>query len=253
MSIADATVSEGASGTRTIDFKVVCSCTRSQLVHYHTVNGSATAPSDFLDDPDGTVYARTAADLYGGENNLRVKVNGDTESNSGMTMATFTITRAGSKAGSSSVLFEDTEGFTVKLTSPIGATIADGSGAGRIDNDDPAFRISDETGDEYPNNNGKVTFSIERLGPKAGTASVVFSTADGTARAGSDCGRRDVPLASASPTIQVSQPTSRADPPRLRADPRRGWAHRRRGSRGPPARPRSLATYRAGRAPRPTA
>ena len=50
----------------------------------------------------------------------------------------------------------------------------------------------------------------------------------------------------------VSQPTSRADPPRLRADPRRDWARRRRGSRGPPARPRSLATCRAGRAPRPT-
>ena len=50
----------------------------------------------------------------------------------------------------------------------------------------------------------------------------------------------------------ASQPTSRADPPRLRADPRRDWARRRRGSRGPPARPRSLATCRAGRAPRPT-
>ena len=50
----------------------------------------------------------------------------------------------------------------------------------------------------------------------------------------------------------ASQPTSRADPPRRRADSRRDWAHRRRGSRGPPARPRSLATCRAGRAPRPT-
>ena len=52
--------------------------------------------------------------------------------------------------------------------------------------------------------------------------------------------------------LSASRPTSRADPPRLRADPRRDWARRRRGSRGPPARPRSLATYRAGRAPRPT-
>jgi len=49
-----------------------------------------------------------------------------------------------------------------------------------------------------------------------------------------------------------SQATSRADPPRLRADLRRDWAHQRRGSRGPPPRPRSLATYRVGRAPRPT-
>ncbi len=52
--------------------------------------------------------------------------------------------------------------------------------------------------------------------------------------------------------VTTSQPTSRADPPRLRADSRRDRAHRRRGSRGPPARPRSLATCRAGRAPRPT-
>ena len=50
----------------------------------------------------------------------------------------------------------------------------------------------------------------------------------------------------------ASQPTSRAGPPRRRADSRRDWARRRRGSRGLPARPRSLATYRAGRAPRPT-
>ena len=54
------------------------------------------------------------------------------------------------------------------------------------------------------------------------------------------------------PDNSASQPTSGADHRRLRADPRRGWARRRRGSRGPLARPRSLATYRAGRAPRPT-
>ena len=39
----------------------------------------------------------------------------------------------------------------------------------------------------------------------------------------------------------TSQPTSRAGPRRLRAEPRRDWARRRRGSRGRPARPRSLA------------
>ena len=53
------------------------------------------------------------------------------------------------------------------------------------------------------------------------------------------------------PDNSASQPTSGADHRRLRADPRRGWARRRRGSRGPPARPRSLATCRAGPAPRP--
>jgi hypothetical protein len=52
--------------------------------------------------------------------------------------------------------------------------------------------------------------------------------------------------------LRAGQPTSRADLPRLRADSRRDRAHRRRGSRGPPARPRSLATCRAGRVPRPT-
>jgi D-alanyl-D-alanine carboxypeptidase (penicillin-binding protein 5/6) len=51
----------------------------------------------------------------------------------------------------------------------------------------------------------------------------------------------------------ATQPTSRADRPRRRAGSRRGWAHRRRGSQGPPARPRSLATCRVGREPRPTA
>ena len=52
--------------------------------------------------------------------------------------------------------------------------------------------------------------------------------------------------------LAASRPTSRAGPPRLRADSSRGRAHRRRGSRGRPARPRSLATCRARRAPRRT-
>jgi hypothetical protein len=47
-------------------------------------------------------------------------------------------------------------------------------------------------------------------------------------------------------------PTSPVDPPRRPARSRRGWARRRRGSRGPATGTRSLATYRAGRAPRPT-
>jgi hypothetical protein len=50
----------------------------------------------------------------------------------------------------------------------------------------------------------------------------------------------------------LSQPTSLADLPRLPAGSRRGWARRRRGSRDPPARPRTLAMYRAERARRPT-
>src|SRR4051812_21275813 len=62
--------------------------------------------------------------------------------------------------------------------------------------------------------------------------------------------RRSSPPRSATPP--ASQPTSRADPQRRRADSRRDWAHRRRESRGPPARPRSLARCRAGRARRPT-
>jgi tetratricopeptide (TPR) repeat protein len=49
----------------------------------------------------------------------------------------------------------------------------------------------------------------------------------------------------------TSQPTSRAGHRRLRAEPHRDWARRSPGSRGPSARPRSLATYQAGRAPRP--
>ena len=60
-----------------------------------------------------------------------------------------------------------------------------------------------------------------------------------------------VPLSDLLATIR-SQPTSLADPPRLPAGPRRGWARRRRGSRGPPARPHTLAMYRAERARRPT-
>ncbi len=71
------------------------------------------------------------------------------------------------------------------------------------------------------------------------------------------CSRTISPTATRPPARRArgagsSRPTSRAGPRRLRAELRRDWARRRRGSRGPPARPRSLATYRAGHAPRPT-
>ena len=47
-------------------------------------------------------------------------------------------------------------------------------------------------------------------------------------------------------------PTSPADPAHRPAGSRRGWGRRRRESQGPATRTRSLATYRAGRAPHPT-
>jgi hypothetical protein len=108
LSVNDVSRSEGNSGQTTFTFTVSLSSSSSAnvSVSYATADGTATAPSDYaaasgtLTVPAGQTSATVA-----------VAVNGDTA-------------------------VEPDETFSLNLSSPSGATVADGSGVGTILNDD---------------------------------------------------------------------------------------------------------------------
>lgn len=110
LSIADATVLEGDSGTTSLDFRVTLSgaSTSNVGVSWATSDGSATAGSDY-----------TAA-------------SGTLTIAPGNTTATISVTTFGDANA------EADESLTVTLANATGATIADGSAVGTIQNDDAA-------------------------------------------------------------------------------------------------------------------
>lgn len=114
LSIVGASAAEGNAGTTTLSFPVALSAAATQTVSvdYATANGTATAPSDF-------------------------------------TTATGTLTfRPGEKAKTipvgvvADLLIEPDETFTVTLSSPVNATITNGTATGTITNDDTAVPVT---------------------------------------------------------------------------------------------------------------
>lgn len=110
LSIADASVTEGNTGTTTIAFPVTLSSTASQpvSVSYSTADGTATAPSDYA-SATGTLTFNPGETTK----SVLVSVVGDT-------------------------VYEQDETFTVNLTSAGNATLARTSATATIKNDDPA-------------------------------------------------------------------------------------------------------------------
>ena len=109
MSIADVSVAEGNAGTTTATFTVSLSGASANAVTFDwaTAAGTATAGTDF------------------------VSASGNRTIAAGATSATVVITVNGD------VVDEADETFTVELSNPANATIADGSGIGTINDDDP--------------------------------------------------------------------------------------------------------------------
>jgi hypothetical protein len=109
LSIDDVTHAEGNAGTTGFTFTVTRSGDTSgtSSVDYRTNDGSATAPSDYTSIPVTTVsFAASEA-----TRTVTVSAKGDT-------------------------ILEPNETFTVDLSNPVGATIADSLGLGTITNDD---------------------------------------------------------------------------------------------------------------------
>lgn len=162
LSVADATVREGDSGTRDLAFTVALSsaATSSVTVAYTTANGTATAGSDYTARSGTLTFAAGETSKV-----VRVSVRGDETVEPGETLSLI-------------------------LSSASGATIARATATGGIVNDDaalPGIRIGDASfaeGNGGAPGRGRFTVTLS----EASTAPITvdFATANGTATAGSD-------------------------------------------------------------------
>jgi hypothetical protein len=171
LSVADLTVTEGGPGTSTATFTVTLAPTSagSVTVSYATADGTATAGSDYVAASGMLTFtagqsARTVA----------VTVNGDTAP-------------------------EPNESFLLNLTSPSGASLADGQAIGTIMDDEASgyfplvpCRLLDTRGPAGPSGGPALAANTARSFPVAGTcavpadarAVVVIVTAVGASQAG---------------------------------------------------------------------
>ena len=153
LSIDDATVVEGDLAK----FEVTLSeaATAVVMVDYSTVDGTAVARSDY------TTTSGTLSFEQGEERK---------------TILVPTVQDATA---------EETEVFTMQLSSPSGATVANGTGTGTItDDDEPPMLTID---DAPPVDEGDAAAFVVRLSAASGLAvTVAYRTVDGTAEAGLD-------------------------------------------------------------------
>ncbi len=160
LSIGNATVTEGNSGTVDANFTVTLANPPSTdvTVDYATAGGTATSGSDFQ-STSGTLT------FSGGQTSktITVKVNGD-------------------------LVDEVTsESFSVNLTNPRNALVTDGSGAGTINDDDEAkLTIDDVTVIEGDSGDVNATFTVSSSNPADRTILVDYATSDDTAKQPSD-------------------------------------------------------------------
>ena len=160
-SINNVTVQEGNSGTTNAVFTVTLSSplTASATVKYATVNGTATAGSD---------YTATSGTLT---------------FSAGQTSKTITVAIRGD------TLAEPNETFTVQLNSPTKAVLGTATGVGTILSDDgatPALSIGDTSVVNVTRGTTNATFTVSLSSALSTPVTVNFATVDGTAIAGTD-------------------------------------------------------------------
>jgi hypothetical protein len=157
VSIRDATVTEGNTGTAIATFVVTLSRATSVdvTVRYAPGDISATAGSDY-----------TAA-------------SGTVTVPAGRTSATIAVAVKGDWLG------EANETFAVNLSSPTNATIGDGQAVGTIRDDEPRISISDVSKKEgKKNQTTQFTFTVTLSAAYDQPVTVSFRTANGTATTG---------------------------------------------------------------------
>ncbi|MGQ0620973.1 MAG: Calx-beta domain-containing protein [Panacagrimonas sp.] len=165
LSVGNASVTEGNAGSVSATFTVTLSQAASDpvTVDFATSDGTATSGS---------------SDYVGRSGSLSFAA--------GETSKTFTVTVNGD------TLVEQNETFTVTLSNPGGATIADGNGTGTIQNDDsgsslPAITIGDVSVTEgRSGRNTPARFTVRLSRSSTQTVTVRFATANGSARAPGD-------------------------------------------------------------------
>ncbi|MCC8429963.1 cellulose binding domain-containing protein [Reyranella aquatilis] len=164
LSIADLSIKEGNGEHNHFMFVVTLDKASSApvTVQYKTVDGSAAGGVDYATSSGTVTFAPGTTSQM-----IHVDIKGDS-------------------------VAEADETFTVLLSSPVGATIADGSGTGTIINDDvvapvlPSLSVSDATRVEGNSGTAKLNFTVSLSQAATGPVTVQYGTADGTASAGSD-------------------------------------------------------------------
>jgi hypothetical protein len=160
ISIGDATVTEGDSGTSVASFPVTLSAVsgREVDVDYATVAGTATAGSDYETAVGTLTFAA-------GETTKQIDVTVDSD-----------------------VVAEVAETFTVVLSSPQNANILADTGLGTItDNDEgPKLSVGDTTVAEGNSGTTSLSFTVSMSPASSSVVTVDYVVADGTATAGSD-------------------------------------------------------------------
>jgi len=187
ISINDATVVEGNSGAPVRSFTLTLSAASGKpiAVNVTSTGGTATQVTDYS-------AINTLANIAAGATSQSISflVDGD-------------------------AVFEDDETFTVSLSNPSNVTIDRGTATITIQNDDPLPGISINDVTLVENNSGPRTFHffVRLSNASSKQVSVQYSTADGTAKAGSDYSAISGTL-----TFQPGQTTSIATVP-VFADP----------------------------------
>ena len=160
ISITDATVTEGDSGTVPAVFTVSLGVPSVQTVYvdYATADGTARSASDY-----GAVSGTLSFDPGVTAQTIAVVVSGD-------------------------ALNEADETFFVDLTNPVKGILADPQGLGTLTNDDPlpTLAVDDVTVSEGDVGTTFATFTVSLSTASGQVLTADYATNDGTAAAGSD-------------------------------------------------------------------
>jgi hypothetical protein len=160
LSISDASMTEGHSGSAIAAFTLTLSHATGQTVtvQYATANGTAVAGADYV-AASGTILFPPGVV----SRPLNVTILGD-------------------------ALDEPDETFLVNLSGAVNATIVDGQGVGTIQDDDPApvMAIDDCAVTEGNAGSPLCGFMVSLSAPSGRTITVNYATANGTATAGGD-------------------------------------------------------------------
>jgi Tol biopolymer transport system component len=158
LSINNVTVTEGNSGTSNAVLTVTLSSATTEpiTVDYTTVNGTAIAGSDYTATSGTLTFAP------------------------GVTSQTIAVPILGDN------LYENNETFAVTLSNPNNGVIISNSATVTITNDEPTLSIDDLTIIEGNSGTRNAIFTVSLSGTSGAAVTVNYTTANGTAIAGSD-------------------------------------------------------------------
>jgi Calx-beta domain-containing protein len=160
ISVADGSTKEGGAGTHLAPVTITLdrAPTQAITVHLDTTDGTAKQPGDYT-TTSGTVLFNVGERTK----TIGVPVTGNTRDD---------VNRA----------------FSIDLTSPMNATVADGHATVTIVDDEPDPKVSVGNCSKYEGNTGtascRISITLDHV--SAHTVTVRYATSDGTARAASD-------------------------------------------------------------------